>query len=211
MSATYNISPSPTQGNGAYGLVPGQVSAPASIYDQLNSNIPGYGGLTSTATGDIQSELSGTLSPETMSAIRDYSAASGAALGQPGDSGLATLIGMRTTGNTSEGLQQQGFNNFNTFTGTAGSQQQSPFLMADIAGENAATDAAPNPASAASYALQLYQQYMNPAGGSTFRYNPAGNMSGGNAVGTGGIYGDFSDANGGGSANYARLVAGNAG
>ena len=179
MPANYSLNPSPTAGVGIYGAVPGQLSAPTSVAQQLQQTVPGYGGLTSAATGDIQSELAGTLSPQTMSSIQNYASAHGVALGQPGNSPIANEIGLSTTGNTVQGLQAKGLNDYNTLTGTAGSQQIDPALQTQIAEQNSVNAAAPNPESAAQYALSLYQQYMNPSGNSkALTYNPSGNVGG---------------------------------
>jgi hypothetical protein len=178
----YNASPTPTTGQGAYGMVPGQTALPPSIWDQLNSNIPGYGAMTNSATGDIQSQLNGTLSPSTMSNIGNYAASRGVSLGQP-NSAMSNEIGMNVTGTTTEGLEQLGLGNYNTFTGTAGSEQQNPALMADISQSNAVLGSAPDPSAAAAEQQSLFNQYlakMNPAGGTgsfTNTGNPMGNYS----------------------------------
>lgn len=181
---SYNASPGPTSGNGAFGLVPGQTAVPPSLWEQLNQNVPNYGNLTSTATGDIQSLLNGTLSPQTMSNIGNYAASRGVASGQP-NSAFSNEIGMSVTGNTSEGLMQQGIGDYNTFTNTAGGLQQSPALMAEISQSNANLAAAPSPSAAAAYALQLYNQYQNPAGGTGFSTNYGGGGGGGFSSGFG--------------------------
>jgi hypothetical protein len=80
---------------------------------------------------------------------------------------MSSAIGLNLTGQTAEGLQQQGLQDFNSFTGTAGGLQENPALMADISESNANLAAAPSPSAAAAYALQLYNQSMNPASGSS--------------------------------------------
>jgi hypothetical protein len=202
MASTYNVSPTPTAGTNAFGLVPGQTALPPSIWDELNQNVPNYGALTSSATGDISSMLGGQISPTTQSNIWNSAAARGVSLGQP-DSPISDEIGLGLTGQTSEGLQQQGVGDYNTLTGTLGSEQQNPALMADISQSNANLAAAPSPEAAANYAQSLYQQYMqmmNPAGGSSFSMNTPSN-----------VYSQFPSQGGGGSSyqNYQNLVAGN--
>jgi hypothetical protein len=181
MATAYNASPAPTTGQGTYGLVPGQTALPPSIWDQLNSNIPGYGAMTNSATGDIQSQLNGTLSPSTMSNIGNYAASRGVSLGQP-NSPMSNEIGMNVTGTTTEGLEQQGLGNYNTFTGTAGGAQLNPETAAGISESNAQLAAAPDPTAAAMEQQSLFNQYLaaisSPAGGSGFglgigQMNPA--------------------------------------
>jgi hypothetical protein len=89
---------------------------------------------------------------------------------------------MNVTGTTTEGLEQQGLGNYNTFTGTAGSEQQNPALMADISQSNAVLGSAPDPSAAAAEQQSLFNQYlakMNPAGGTGFSMtgNSQGNYS----------------------------------
>jgi hypothetical protein len=208
MATNYNVSPAPTTGQGAFGEVPGQTALPPSIWDQLNSNIPGYGAMTTSATGDIQSQLNGTLSPSTMSNIGNYAASRGVSLGQP-NSPMSNEIGMNVTGTTTEGLEQQGLGNYNTFTGTAGSEQQNPALMADISQSNAVLGSAPDPSAAAAYSQSLYDEYMakmNPAGGTggfSMTGNPQGNYSQFPMFGGGGA-GAYGSINyGGGGSPYS--------
>lgn len=194
LSTGFNISPTPTAGNGAYGSVPGQVNAPPSIWSQLLGSLPGIGGATGAATGDITSMLSGLLSPSTQGAITNQAASRGVTLGQP-NSPISNEIGLGLTGQTSEGLQNQGLSSLMNLIGTVGSQQQNPALLTDIAQSNAINAAAPNPQAAANQLLSLFQQYqqqMNPAGGRSTTFNPAGNFGGGSA---GGAFSDFPDAN----------------
>ena len=178
----YNVNPTPTTGQGAFGEVPGQTALPPSIWDQLNSNIPDYGAMTTAATGDIQSQLTGQLSPSTMTNIENQAASRGVSLGQP-NSALSNEIGMNLTGTTTEGLEQQGLGNYNTFTGTVGSEQQNPALMSEISQSNAVLGSAPDPSASASYSQSLYDQYMakmNPSGGTggfSMTGNPQGNYS----------------------------------
>ena len=172
----YNTSPTPTQGNGAFGLVPGQISAPPSIWEQLNQNVPNYGALTSSATGDIQSQLNGQINPATQSNIWDSAASRGVSLGQP-NSPLSNMIGLNLTGQTSEGLINTGIGNYNSLTGTLGQTQQNPALLANIAETNSINAAAPNPQAAASYAQQLFNEYMqkmNPPQSGFYNATPAG-------------------------------------
>jgi hypothetical protein len=204
MATSYNINPSPQQGNGAYGLVPGAISAPSSVWDELNQNVPNYGAMTQSATGDIQGMLNGQLSSGTMMNIGNTAAAHGVATGQP-NSALSNLMGMNITGNTTEQLQQQGVGDYNNLTSTLASTQQSPSLMAGIAEENAVNAAAPNPQAASSYAQSLYNQYLNNPTTGTGKYSSFNSgSSGGGAMGN---YSEFPDANGAAQSMYASTVA----
>ncbi len=71
---------------------------------------------------------------------------------------------------TTEALQAQGLKDYNSTIPTISKTQTvDPNLQAGIAGTNATTSAMPNPADAASYAKQLFDQYLQqlsgPAGG----------------------------------------------
>ena len=189
----YQISPPPVTGQGAFGMVPGQISAPPSIWDQLNQNVPNYGAMTTSATGQIQNQLAGNLSPSTMYNIGNYGASRGVSLVHP-NSPMSTMIGMGLTGTSTEGQVQSGLQNFNQFANTAGSQQQNPALLTNIAETNAVTGSAPDPSQSAAYAKSLYDEYlakMNPAGGTgSFSASP---MSGNPYAGMG-----FASQGGGG-------------
>jgi hypothetical protein len=174
MASLYNANPSPQYGSGTFGGVPGNIPVPPSIYDQLKANVPNYGALTTTATGNIGNELGGQLSQGTQNLLQDKAAAFGINTGMPGGTPGNTLTNQNfldNLGMTSEGLAHQGLTDYNTFSGTAGNQQQSPQLLADIAEQNAVNAAAPNPADAQSYAQSLFEKYLqqqsNPAGGTT--------------------------------------------
>jgi hypothetical protein len=175
MATAYNASPAPTQGNGAFGLVPGQIQTPPSLWDQLNQNVPDYGALTTSATGNINSMLNGQVSPSTMTNLSNQAAARGISLGQP-NSPMSNVIGLNLLGTTSEGLQQQGLTDYNSFTGTAGGLQESPDTMANIANINSINAAAPNPSSAAAYSKSLFDEQLaaaNPNPYAVGAINPA--------------------------------------
>ena len=179
--ATYNVNPAPTAGNGAYGLVPGQTAIPPSIYQESIGSIPGLAGLGTQTATDIGSQLSGQLSPGTLGTLQDKAAAFGVGAGTPFTSGtgsgsLPTSDYLESIGLTSEGLQNQGIGNYNSFLGSIGSQQLSPELTSSISQSNAVLGSAPSPSAAVSAEqswLQQYQQMMNPAV-SGFSSNPAG-------------------------------------
>jgi hypothetical protein len=125
--------------------------------------------------------------------LQDKAAAMGINLGQPGGQPGNTITNqnfLNSLGLTSEGLAHQGLTDYNTFTGTAGSQQLQPELQNEVAMQNAVDAAAPNPAAAQTYAQQLFDKYLsqnsNPAGGTgkiqnaTYRTDPEGNYRSGN-------------------------------
>lgn len=164
-TSSFNISPTPQSGSGAFGSVPGNLSLVPSTYQQLQ-NIPGYTGLNTSAVGDIGSELNGSISPGTQNLLQNKAASLGVSMGQPGG-GVENPGNTFTTQNlldnlgiTSEQLQGQGLNSLNQFSGTTGAQQLSPELESGIQEQNAVNAATPNPAAAQSEALSLYQQYL---------------------------------------------------
>lgn len=164
MATTYNINPTARAGQGTFGAVPGVQMAPPSIWDELNQNVGGYGGLDASATGVINSQLAGYLSPSTQRNIQDYAAARGVSLGQP-NSPIMNEIGMGLTGTSTEQLQNQGLTNYNNLTSTLAGTQQNPQLLAEIANQNAVNAAAPDPTAANLYAQRLYEQQQQGARG----------------------------------------------
>jgi hypothetical protein len=133
----------------------------------LANQIPNLPGLNTNASSVINNQLMGKLSPDTVSAIRNATASYAVGNGQPGGSNqLPGTIGGNLTaqdiGQTSQQLQQQGIQNYSSFVPTVSSTQTvAPAVQADINAQNATNAAAPNPGAAASYAQQLFQQYMN--------------------------------------------------
>lgn len=148
---------------GTFGTNVGQIAQPKSIYQELQQNVPNYGALTTTATNNIGNELSGNINPQTLQMLQNQAGTRGITSGMPG-SGLnfETLLG--NEGLTSQNLQHQGLTDYNTFTGTAGSQQTDPSLAFGVASQNAVDAAAPDPTAANTYAQYLFQKYLNPAG-----------------------------------------------
>jgi hypothetical protein len=169
----FNLNPAPTGGQGAYGAVSGQVGAPPSIYQQIQSVAPGVDNLTASSVGDIQNQLNGVLSPSTMMNIGNYAAARGVSMGQP-NSPLSNLIGMNVTGTTTEQLQQAGQSNYLNFLSGVGNTQLNPALLTDIAQSNANLAAAPDPQAAAQELERLIMQQRGPQGGSSWNSSPAG-------------------------------------
>jgi hypothetical protein len=141
---------------------------------------PNLSGTNAATSSALLSELQGQLSPETLANIRNAEATYGVTSGMPG-SDLARYRGVRDIGLTTEQLQRQGLADYSSIiptvsaTQTVTPAQQAQLqagqnqLSTDIAGFNAVNASAPNPASAGSYAQQLFEQYLNressPAGG----------------------------------------------
>ena len=200
----YNLAPTPTGGQGAYGAVPGATTAPPSTYSQASSVYSGLPGLTSAAGDVIGSELAGTISPSTQSNIWNQAAARGVSLGQP-NSPMSNEIGLSLTGTTTQGLQKAGETDYLNFLGGLTSTQLAPSLLAGISQSNATLAAAPDPAAAAAQQQALfdkyYQQSRSPAGygaGQGYNLSPS--------------YADFPDAQPAVTAgNYEQLVRGNTG
>jgi hypothetical protein len=161
---SFNINPQPTYNPTALGMNVGAISAPPSIWEQTLAANPSFADMTKMEGDVVKSQLAGQLSPETMRSIGNYAASRGVSLGQP-SSPLSNLIGMNVTGVSAEQLQQQGSQNYLNFLGTVGGMQNNPAMLAQIAETNAVNAAAPNPELAFNKAMQLYNQYSNPAGG----------------------------------------------
>lgn len=174
----FNLNPAPQAGSGTFGAVPGAIGAPPSIWQQTQG-IPGMSDLTAQNTNLIGSQLNGNLSASTVGNLTDAAAARGVSLGQGGSTGLTNEILLKTLGLTHEQLQQQGQQNYLSFLGASGQQQQSPQLLTDIASRNATMAAAPNPTLASQYLMGLSRgsstQLRNPLAG----LNLGGNSNGG--------------------------------
>lgn len=179
-----NYLPSTTYGQ------PSQVNFPAPSAASVGSNVaqvplanpytdltqvPGLSGLGNTnaaAMGDINSMLAGQLSPATVNSIQNYAASRGISGGMPG-ANIFQNLGAESIGQTAEGLEQQGIQDYPSFVGAVNSTQtNSPALQFQSGLTNAQNAAAPNPTAAASYAQQIYnamlQQTQRASGGSGY-------------------------------------------
>jgi len=150
---------------GAFGSQPGAVPVPQPAA-ALGAQIPGLTGLNSQASGILNNELMGNLSPDTKRAIQDAVATQSAASGMPGSNAIAGTLGgnrmARDFGMTSQQLQSQGLKDYSSFVPTVSSTQTvNPAVEAEINTQNAINAAAPNPAAAASYAQGLFQSYLS--------------------------------------------------
>ncbi len=171
----FNLNPAPQSGQGAFGAVPGPLGLPNPAAD-LGAQIPGLSGLNQTGSQDIQSLLGGTLSPGTQNALQNAGATFGVESGMPG-SGLSWNSIYGNIAGASAAQQQQGLQDYSSFIPTvSGTQTVSPTLQNEIATQNSLNAAAPNPAAAASYAEQLFNQYQQaqrgPGGGTAGASGP---------------------------------------
>ncbi len=158
-SSAYNLNPTPMQGNGPFGMVPGQLGLPNPAGD-LAGQVPGLAGLNQQVSDTIGSYLGGELPPDVIAGIRDAAAKFGVTSGMPG-SGLARNIVPRDIGLTSLDLKNRGLAAYNSFIPTvSGTQTVRPELQNQIAEQNAVNASAPNPGQAQSYAKQLFDQYL---------------------------------------------------
>jgi len=178
------LNPQPQGGQGAFGAVPGALGLP-DPYADLQRPLPGLPGLNDAASSALLAKLHGEISPSTQAAIQDAAARFGVSSGMPG-SGLAGSRSLRDLGRLSEDQQAAGLAAYGPFVGAVSNTQTvNPALQNEIALQNAVNAAAPNPTQAASYARQLFDEYLNrlsqssrgPAAGtsgSQFGANPAG-------------------------------------
>lgn len=151
-------------GGSPFGSIPTPTAVPNPAA-ALAGQIPTLPGLNKQASGVIGSELMGQLSPDTRRAIADAGAAFAVGNGMPGTNALTgTLANNRTAatiGQTSQQLQHQGLQDYNSFIPTVSKTQTvDPALQADVQFQNAVNAAAPNPAAAQSYAESLFNQYI---------------------------------------------------
>lgn len=180
-----NINPTPQAGMGAFGMVPGALSAitPPNPAQDLAAVAPNLSSLTGTATNDVLGELSGNISPGTLAALRNAAATwgvgSGTGMGVGGIGGLAQNQLFGNVAGFAENQIAKGLQGYNQTIPTISSTQTlSPALNlqgqqfnTEIAASNALNAAAPSPQAAQSYAQKLFQQYLNsmrgPAGGAS--------------------------------------------
>lgn len=138
------------------------------VLNILNQAIPGFSGLTQTATDIIRNRMAGQLSPETLSNIQRAGAQQAVISGMPGSAALSgSLMGNRTLrdiGATTEQYQQQGFGDLlSMLGGYSGTAALTPAQIAEQANAAAQYAAAPDPATAGQYAEQLYEKRFQEA------------------------------------------------
>lgn len=136
-------------------------------FEDLSKIYPNLSATNKAVSGDISSQLAGQLSPDTIQGILSGAATFGQTSGMPG-SGLARNIIPKDIGLTSQGLQQQGVQNYNqTIPTVSGTQTVSPSLQSDINTQNSVWQSAPDPWMAATHEQGVFQDYldqMNPSG-----------------------------------------------
>jgi hypothetical protein len=171
--ATYNPQQTFSYTGGPYGSQPAPVNLPNPSAD-LSNLLPGLGGTNNQLSGVINSELSGTVSPDVLNQLQDKSAAFGVSVGQPaggGGNSLSLENLLAGIGVNSQSQQQAGVSNYNQTVPTISSTQTlNPALQFEANTQNAVNAAAPNPTAAANQEMSLLQQYLkeleNPSSGS---------------------------------------------
>lgn len=159
----FNYAPPPRPGQGAFGMVPGQVGMPSPFSD-LSSAYPNLTNTNASVSGNIASELSGQLSPGTTKALQNAAAQHGVSSGmpglEPGSQNLNALFG--NVAGYSEGLQHQGLQDYNaTIPTVSATQTVKPETQIALAEQNAVNAAAPDPSQAAGYAKKMFDEYLN--------------------------------------------------
>lgn len=148
----------------------------------LEGQIPGLFGLNTQASSDLSAKLGGQLSPGTTAAIQNQAATYAAGNGMPGSNAvpgaLANNFNLESLGMNSEAQTQSGLQDYSPFVSSvSGTQTLNPAIQANVSEENAANAAAPDPSAEASYAQQLFNQYlqgMNGPGGGSAGTTPLG-------------------------------------
>lgn len=168
-----NNSPTVRGYNPAYGGVPvlptGQ-QLQSNITGILNQAIPGFNGLTNSASSIIGDSMSGKLPTDVQNLISDRSATQAVASGMPGSSNTGnTLFGNRTLrdlGLTSLARKDQGVKDLiGLLQGFSGAATPTVGQLQDQDNSKAEFDSAPLPAEAAKEQERLYDKYSNPAAG----------------------------------------------
>lgn len=162
-----------SSGGNPFGTKVDQVPMPNPFSD-LSSVYPNLSNTNAQLSSNVMSALKGQLSPETIAAIQDNAARFGVQSGMPG-SGLQRNLTLRDLGLATEARQDQGAQQYGSLIPViSGTQTVRPETQFNVNLQNAVNRAAPDPGAAASYAQQLYNQYLNasrsPAGG-TGDYN----------------------------------------
>lgn len=148
----------PAFNSSAYGKIPNPTATPRSLYEEAQAADPALTALGTKSTGVINSQLSGTLSPETIKTLQDNAATFGVANGMPG-SGLQQNRGLRDLGLSVEQMQNQGLGNYQNALKSLSSMQLDPSLVSGLNTYNNQLAAAPDPAAAAAQEEALYQSH----------------------------------------------------
>lgn len=172
-------------GHTAFGTVPAPITTAPNRFQQTSGVIPGLPDLTSGAAGVVGSELSGSLSPQTLNALKTASAEWGAKSGMGPGSGLETNKLFANIAGFSEARQHQGAQDYLSLLTGVGGQQTDQSLATSVSERNAAMAAAPDPQAAAEQQLALFDKYYNrgaSAGGTPWAQTWTGSHAGGGTV-----------------------------
>jgi len=156
-------------GRSAFGTVPGPIGVPPNVFTQLSGAVPNFPALTSGTSNLIGSQQSGTVSPQTMNALKTASAQFGVESGMPG-SGLQENQLFGNIAGFSENQQQRGIQNYLSLISGVGPTMTNPNLAAEIAARNADLAAAPDPRMAHQ---QQIEDYMRGLGAEFALSNPS--------------------------------------
>jgi len=161
-----------SSGHTAFGTVPQPIGVAPNIFTQAGNAIPNFGNLTRGTSDLIGSELSGSVSPATMNALKTASAQWGVNSGMPG-SGLQNNNLFGNIAGYSEGRQRMGLQDYLGTLAGVGHSLTDPGLATEVAARNSNLAAAPDPRLAAERQLQEWLTKFNltrngiggPAGG----------------------------------------------
>jgi hypothetical protein len=178
---SYNVSPSPTGGQGPYGAVPGNIGIPPNAFQQATSVAPGLA-KTGQLTNNIMSELQGDINPQALKNMQEAAASYGISSGMPGSNAvpgtLAFNKNLRNIGLDTLSVQRQGQQDYLSALQGIGATQTPQSLATEVAAHNAQLNAAPDPSQAAAAQLQAYWSALNatrgPGGGSFAGPSPGG-------------------------------------
>lgn len=140
-----------------YGLSQGTGAASgAGALSNLEQGLPGAAGLLSQASGDVSSELSGSLPADVMAQIAQAGAESGVETGSPGSPASEAAM-LKALGLTSLSLEEQGQTDLGKLIGETptgpqynpATMQTTPEAQQSAAAANAIYSSAPLPAAAA--------------------------------------------------------------
>jgi hypothetical protein len=130
------------------------------VQGQMIQNLPGYQNAVSTDMGNIQNNLSGTISPDVIAKMQQQAAERGIATGSPG-SPNANAAYLQALGLTSLQLQQLGHTQLDQqMAATPIQQTQNTTTNTDLRPQQAVYNAAPNPQAASLAAQQAAQRGM---------------------------------------------------
>lgn len=169
----YSSSGGSGQANPIYGGIPNLPTTQnlqSNLTGILNQAIPGYTGLTQSASSIISDAMGGKLPSDVQNLIKNNAATQAAASGMPGSNAIGgTLQGNRTLrdlGLTSLQRQDTGFRDLiSLLQGVSGTAAPTFGQAQDQANTIATYKAAPDPEAAAREQERLFNQYSNPAFG----------------------------------------------